>query len=88
MSNHDMGRRLIQSKQAPRPLHCQAYAGLQLSYGGHHLPLPSTLFVTSSIIAANITDHEQDGVLIHGSSVLPEAKRALAILNGKNKQGM
>lgn len=29
-----------------------------------------------------------DGVLIHGPSVLPEAKRALAILNGENKQGI
>ncbi|TPX07617.1 uncharacterized protein E0L32_010716 [Thyridium curvatum] len=27
-----------------------------------------------------------DGVLVHGPSVLPEAKRALAILNGENKQ--
>ncbi|KAJ5827174.1 hypothetical protein N7447_003937 [Penicillium robsamsonii] len=29
-----------------------------------------------------------DGVLIHEPSVLPAAKRALAILNGENKQGM
>ncbi|KAJ7140251.1 HAD-like domain-containing protein, partial [Mycena crocata] len=29
-----------------------------------------------------------DGVLIHGPSVLPEAKRALAILNGHNKHGI
>jgi hypothetical protein len=33
-----------------------------------------------------ITSHDaaQDGVLLHGANVLPEAKRALSILEGDN----
>ena len=50
-----------------------------------HLVLRLISFVDPvSVYCSSSHDVAQDGVLLHGANVLPEAKRALSILEGEN----
>jgi hypothetical protein len=46
------------------------------------------MFLLGLINFGELIDGAQDGVLLRGNQVIPEARRALAILEGDNPFGM
>lgn len=89
---NNIGLRLMHSKQASTYAGPRPDADRECAAQRRRPPLAFAFDIVRSCLTLLqllcTADHSQDGVLVHGPSVLPEAKRALAILNGENKQRM